>query len=68
MSHFNRPKSVISGSASASAFSASHSHSQSGVDSPTGSQLSYASSIMNNDTRAIFNERLYQLQSALKKL
>ena len=55
-------KSVFSGSMSGL------SASQSGQHSPTSSQVSVATSIMSTDCKAIFDERLRQVQSAVIKL
>lgn len=58
------PKSVLSGSMSLSGLSAS----QSGQHSPTNSVISVATSVMSTDCKAIFDERLRQVQSAVTKL
>ena len=48
--------------------SASASSHVSGLNSPTMTQLSYATSVQNYETKAIFEERLYQLQNALRMM
>lgn len=40
----------------------------SGMNSPTMTQLSYATSMMNQDSKVIYEERLYQMKNALSRL